>query len=167
MLFLTPRGPRRRRCAEWASASRGQLDFPGTAIPLPLSVLASRFPEPLREWVRLGLIKDPARAARKALARYGGDVSRLGDLARCRIAFAALADLEACAAAVCAGQAGVTVVGARSTLNAKGGAGGFRAFVLRVRFDTAESRGRGAENHVCEVQVSRSPSISCKTFGST
>ena len=150
-------GNSNRRCSEWAATTRGRIDLPGSSAPLALSVLAAQLPEPLRRWVGQGLLKDPARAAHKALACYGGDVSRLTDVTRCRVVFATLADLEACAVAICAaGSTGAVVVGGRSALTDAGGAGaagGFRAVVLRVRFDTEEAREGGAENHVCEVQV--------------
>jgi hypothetical protein len=50
-------------------------------------------------------LKRPGRAVRKALLHYDGDVSRLLDVCRARIAFDAVGDLEACARRVFAAAA--------------------------------------------------------------
>jgi hypothetical protein len=65
---------------------------------------------------------------RKALLCYDGDVSRLLDVCRARIAFDALGDLEACARRVFAAAAG-----AATAVTAEGGAAAGGDGALRIR----------------------------------
>jgi hypothetical protein len=55
------------------------------------------------EWVGRGAVKGPGRAMEKALACYGGDVSRLADLCRARIVLGDARALLACAERVVGG----------------------------------------------------------------
>jgi hypothetical protein len=65
---------------------------------------------------------------RKALLCYDGDVSRLLDVCRARIAFDALGDLEACARRVFA-----AAVAAAAAVTAEGGAAAGGGGALRIR----------------------------------
>ena len=66
----------------------------------------------VRPLVRRGRLKSPFRAAEKALTCYGGDVSRLLDLCRCRILVPLRILLPCGLGHICAGLA---VVGSEST----------------------------------------------------
>jgi hypothetical protein len=123
-----------RACAGWAAASGGSIWDPparggcdaGAAGP-PLAGEGGAEDEdsgagggPGRPAVR---IKGPGRAVEKALGRYGGDVSRVLDLCRARLSFAApdglaraLAALAGGGAGGAAGGGGVRVVRARNTM---------------------------------------------------
>ena len=59
----------------------------------------------MMDWMRRGVVKRPERSIDKALACYGGDVSRLTDLCRARIAFATAEGLAACVGLVARDQA--------------------------------------------------------------
>ena len=66
-------------------------------------------------WVRRGVIKAPARAVEKALACYGGDVSRLLDVTRARLEFGGPCELAAGLEAVRA-AGGVRAVRVKNSL---------------------------------------------------
>jgi hypothetical protein len=87
-----------RRCREWAGRSRGRVDDAdlgeGEAQGPPAS-LDEDLPA-MDRLVRSRLIKRPERAMEKALMRYGGDVSKVLDVVRCRILFEHVADLHDC-----------------------------------------------------------------------
>ena len=93
------------RCEEWAAASGGAVAATGGARGPPAQLGMSA----VAAWIRRGGIKSPARAADKAIACYGGDASRLLDVARARLLFASAAALGRCLGLV-AGAAGVRVV---------------------------------------------------------
>ncbi len=122
--------------AAWAAASTGSLDDsdgpPGEPAPPPPAGAELLPPAGL---LRRGLLKAPARAVEKALTCYGGDVSRLGDVCRCRIAFDGLPELLRCAEIVAAaaaaaaageGGGGVRVARVKDRLGGAGPADGFR-----------------------------------------
>jgi hypothetical protein len=112
-------------------------------------------PESMRGLVRRRLVKDPRRAVEKVLDCYGGDVSRLLDVCRCRIVFDDVRAAALCLRLIMR-TLSVSVLRVKNTLTASHDAaasGGFRAVVLNVCLDTAETRRLGLENHVCEVQL--------------
>jgi hypothetical protein len=87
-------------CAAWAAQSRGQVlraatlapcDSGGSAVGDGLCTHTA-----VLRGVLTGEIKSPIRAVRKALACYGGDVSRVVDICRARIGFDDPAGLLAC-----------------------------------------------------------------------
>jgi hypothetical protein len=93
-----------RACAGWAAASGGAVREPPHPAAADIATSAGQLAGgagPAGPW-----IKAPGRAAAKAAACYGGDVSRLLDLCRARIAFATPADLARALAAL-ADSAGV------------------------------------------------------------
>ena len=143
-------------CSDWAKTAGGWLDVPGeTAGGGPTDPrISSRLPSALIHWIRLGVVKDPARAADKAAACYGGDVSALLDVCRCRLVFDSAAGLGACLA-LTARSSHVRVVRVRSTLRPgrAAGRGGFRAVVLNVLLLADAARDLGLDRHVCEVQL--------------
>ena len=69
----------------------------------------------LEKWVELGMVKRPQRAAEKALACYGGDISRVIDICRARAWFDTLVGLANCLALVAADQR-VVVVRVKNTM---------------------------------------------------
>ena len=105
----------RAHCSAWAARFAAVLDRPapaggGGAPPAtatadsenpPEAADDADVPEAVRRLVAEGLIKRPARAVEKAVICYGGDVSRLLDVCRARLAFATAADLACCLEAVC------------------------------------------------------------------
>ena len=143
-------------CSDWAKTAGGWLDVPGeTAGGGPTDPrISSRLPSALIHWIRLGVVKDPARAADKAAACYGGDASALLDVCRCRLVFDSAAGLGACLA-LTARSSHVRVVRVRSTLRPgrAAGRGGFRAVVLNVLLLADAARDLGLDRHVCEVQL--------------
>ena len=100
------------------------------------------------------MVKDPTRAADKVAACYGGDISALLDVCRCRLVFDSVEDLAACVA-LAARSADVRVVRARSTLRrgSAAGRGGFRAVTLHVRLIATVARELCLDQHICEVQL--------------
>ena len=100
------------------------------------------------------MVKDPTRAADKVAACYGGDISALLDVCRCRLVFDSVEDLAACVA-LAARSADVRVVRARSTLRrgSAAGRGGFRAVTLHVRLVATVARELCLDQHICEVQL--------------
>ena len=92
---------------EWASASGG--DLVGAAIEDDSEGVG------LEKWVELGMVKRPQRAAEKALACYGGDISRVIDICRARAWFDTLVGLANCLALVAADQR-VVVVRVKNTM---------------------------------------------------
>ena len=56
--------------------------------------------EAVTKWVRVGAMKDPVRAIEKGITCYFGDVSRLADVCRQRLAFGSPADLLNCLRAI-------------------------------------------------------------------
>jgi hypothetical protein len=94
------------RAAGWAAAAGAALRPPPRG---PGGGGGAWGPE---DWLRGGLVKRPERAAGKALARYGGDASRVLDLCRVRLVVAGAAGAAAAAAAVAA-DGGVRVVRVR------------------------------------------------------
>ena len=121
-----------QKAAEWAAATRGRpleaaaaaaAAAEGAAPGLFLGRVACGGPPELLlpptacAMVRQRALKPPTRAVSKAAACYGGDVSRLLDLARARLVFGAAADLAECVQLVCCGDADVRVVRVRSSLH--------------------------------------------------
>jgi hypothetical protein len=97
----------------------------------------------IRELLGQSLLKRPARAVEKALACYGGDVSRLLDVCRARIVFADGGALADCLDAICdGGGGGVRVVRVKNTMSDQinaASASGFRVgaaqtVIYRLRF---------------------------------
>jgi hypothetical protein len=84
----------RGRCVAWAAASCGAVAMGQTAADQD-SETGQRM-SAVSEWMRLGFVKSPARAAEKVLVCYGGDASRLLDVCRGRILFGSAADLARC-----------------------------------------------------------------------
>ena len=85
----------RARLAAWAAASGGRVDRPS---------LQSE-PGTLEALIKEGLVKEPMQAAAKAVACHGGDVSRLLDICRGRLAFKRAANLCTAAEALLADPA--------------------------------------------------------------
>jgi hypothetical protein len=85
-------------CESLARASNAVVDHPpedpedSLGPASPAGPVCGR----LEHWVRRRFVKSPARAIEKALVCYGGDVSRLVDVCRGRLAFDSLADLAGC-----------------------------------------------------------------------
>mmetsp|Transcript_4483 Transcript_4483/g.13423 ORF Transcript_4483/g.13423 Transcript_4483/m.13423 type:complete len:983 (+) Transcript_4483:140-3088(+) len=109
--------------------------------------------------VRRGWLKDPRRAAEKALACYGGDVSRVVDVARLRVwmenAEEAIAYLRAVE-----GDGRVAVVRVKSWVDpsqTSWGTAGFRGIVLNLRLNGERVKSMGLSGHVCEVQFLFTP----------
>ena len=121
-----------RRCIEWATRAGGRLRMPQN---LPVS---DEYPA-FRRAVERGVLKSPARAIAKALSCYGGDVSRLLDVCRCRLAFRGATELAACLELVetdrriCIVRVSNTLVPGRAARLTAG---------FRVRSQSWHSRGR-------------------------
>ncbi len=82
----------------------------------------------VRGWIATRLVKNPARAAAKAVGCYMGDVSRLLDVCRARAAFGSVDALAACVRAA-AGAPGVRVVRVKNLMRERVDSwwtGGFR-----------------------------------------
>ena len=105
--------------------------------------LLALLPPAARDLVRLGAVKGPARAAVKAAACYGGDVSRLTDLCRARLVFDDAAGVAACLERICA-DAAVRVV------RVKDGMGGGE---LSVRFRVPRGSERASEGARASTRV--------------
>ena len=104
-----------RRCREWAARSGGRLDDaevePADRGPeVPPHGLDGAGSSAIDRLVRRRLVKGPARAIEKALARRGGDAARLLDVCRARILFERVADVCACLEAVRAQRREVRVL---------------------------------------------------------
>ena len=90
---------------EWTSGLEGELatraasDGPGETDE-PEEADAGGTILGLESMVRSRLVKRPQRAAEKALACYGGDVSRVVDICRVRASFGSLAGLAGCLARI-------------------------------------------------------------------
>ena len=66
----------------------------------------------------MGVIKPPARIADKAIACYGGDVSRLLDVVRARLVFGSAAALGRCLRLVAAADGAAAIVRVKNSLRA-------------------------------------------------
>ena len=123
---------------------------PAEAAAAAAEAAAHGLPPQLAQWVRLGLVKRPSRAAAKAAACYGGDASRLTDVCRCRVAFDSLDDLAAAVGRLSAAAPVVRIVRVRPRLapplgpDGRGGLGPawgeLCGVVVNVCFDTDETR---------------------------
>jgi hypothetical protein len=78
-------------CARWAAGSGGVLDLPDQRLagspPLAPPAPPGGMDWGFAGWESFRLVKRPARAVEKAVACYGGDVSRVTDICRGRILF--------------------------------------------------------------------------------
>ena len=144
----------RAKVAEWSAATGGlhlqdRRDSSGPHFaPIP--------PEgsPQRNWVRWAEPKRAARAAEKAVRAYGGDVSRLTDLARQSIAYQTTAQLAAGIRAV-ARDPEVAVARVKNRLCASYDAAataGYRDVIVNLRIRSADAFRAGVAEHVCEVK---------------
>ncbi len=86
----------------------------------------------VRGWIATRFVKNPLRAAGKAAACYRGDVSRLLDVCRARIAFRSVGELAACVRAVAASAPAVRVVRVRNLLRAGEDAWATAGFRVRL-----------------------------------
>ena len=116
MTALTP------LAAGWAESCGGAVDegppIAAGRAPMPPVSGADLLPATAAALVLRRALKPPARAVEKALVCYGGDVSRLVDLARRRIVFAGAAGLARCVELVAAASdAGVRVVRVKDGLS--------------------------------------------------
>jgi hypothetical protein len=111
------------RCRSWAAAAGARIDdldlaSDGAADDSDSVKGRGGLPPSLERWIRGRWIKAPGRAMRKALACYGGDVSRLVDVCRGRSVLPDLRAVELCLRAVsqdCLGGL-VTVCGMKNYL---------------------------------------------------
>ena len=139
-------------CSDWAGRSNGRLQQCAVVSDIGCH---PNLPATLRRWIAGGVVKSPSRAIAKVLSCYGGDVSCLLDVCRCRIIFDRVADMAKCVEVV-AGLEEVRIVRVKNGMSEAHDAapsGGFRAVVLNLRFDSEFTRRLGLENHVCEVQL--------------
>jgi hypothetical protein len=118
-------------CSRWAERSGGALDHghraPGAAEP------HADLPETANRWRQYRYLKCPSRAIEKALTCYGGDVSRLADVCRARIAFDGAAGIAACLDLIWRCSPCVQVVRIRNGLDSaldSGPLGGYRVSAL-------------------------------------
>jgi hypothetical protein len=121
------------RCAAWAAESGGTIpphDHDGGGCAGD-AAWAGALPACLEEWVRRGAVKAPGRAAEKALACYGGDVSRVVDVCRARMAFDDAGGMLRCLREIRRDAPHVRVVRAKDRLWPPDG--GRRAAGFRVR----------------------------------
>jgi hypothetical protein len=110
--------------------------------------------ETFASWIGRGILKAPQRAAEKADACYGGDVSRVVDVCRQRFVFADVRGVADCLALIASARPCVRVLRVKDSMRAGHNprlTAGFRAVVLNMRIDTDETRALGVERHVCEV----------------
>ena len=146
-------------CAVWAAECGGWM---GHAVSVGAPLSADEFdpdldglPEALRMWIRARVIKNPARTAAKAAACYGGDVSRVLDVTRCRIVCRDAAGLVRGLRAVC--ESPMTgLVRVRNALcdgHDMGAVVGLRAVTINLCLSMAQARRLGVDHHVCEVQL--------------
>ena len=149
-------------CTEWAAECGGRLDCATGAAergPDGPDEALDGLPESLRGWIRARVVKSPQRAAAKAAARYGWDVSRLADVTRCRIVCDDAAALLRGVRAVCS-SAVAGIVRVRSTLRDSDGAAaaaGLRAVTVNLCLASPRARRFGVDCHVCEVQLVPAP----------
>ena len=143
----------RAKVAQWSRATGGLhlQDRRGSSgayfAPLP--------PEgsPQMAWVRWAEPKRAARAAEKAVRVYGGDVSRLTDLARQCVVYETAAGLAAGLRGV-ARDREVAVVRVKSRLRGdydSGATAGYRDVIVNLRLRCAAALAAGVAGHVCEV----------------
>lgn len=100
-------------------------------------------------------IKSRKRAMIKFMMCYGGDPSRLVDLARNRIAFDSIADLHKCFLSIC-NNPDVVIERVKNRLtptynSAK--TGGYRDLCINLRIVDSSILEMGAETHICELQL--------------
>jgi hypothetical protein len=106
----------RRRCSEWAATSDGCVE--DTPIPEEFpSRDSDAMQESMRRWIQRGSIKRPRRAVRKAVACYGGDVSRLVDICRARIVLDGPDGVRRCLQAMLLDAEGARIVRVKNTLD--------------------------------------------------
>ena len=146
-------------CTVWASECGGWMGHAAAAgAPSSTDELdpdLDGLPEALRRWIRARVIKAPARTAAKAAACYGGDVSRVLDVTRCRIVCRDAAGLVRGLRAVC--ESPMTgLVRVRNALCDgldMGTVVGLRAVTINLCLTMAQARRLSVDNHVCEVQL--------------
>ena len=90
-----------RLACGWATDSRGSMMGLRLCQGLPAGGCRGGLDDTDDGWqaralVRQGMIKGPFRAAEKVLECYGGDVSRLVDVTRCRLIFGDVEDIIKC-----------------------------------------------------------------------
>ena len=117
----------RWHCAEWARLTGGALDdsdLSNTAGvcghrlgDAPDSAGARSNVGSAEWWALQPGIKPPAQAVRKAVTCYGGDVSRLLDVCRCRIAFEGAEGILRCLEAMRARSPAVKVIRIKNSLS--------------------------------------------------
>ena len=100
-------------------------------------------------------IKSRKRALVKLMMCYGGDPSRLLDLARNRIAFDTVADLNKCFLKICA-DPDVVIERVKNRLTRSYNherTGGYRDLCINLRITEDSITEMGAETHICELQL--------------
>ena len=169
-------------CACWAAESGGELDYScdeqatENKGPEKKDCLGSRLEEACTRaeedimnnatrlqdsiteiiacWTKRGTLKDVRRAADKAVACYGGDVSRILDICRQRIVFTSVSGIADCLGRIAAAWPTVRVLLIKNSLRPDHDprmTAGFRGVVLRLCISSSETRALGVERHVCEV----------------
>mmetsp|Transcript_58167 Transcript_58167/g.152916 ORF Transcript_58167/g.152916 Transcript_58167/m.152916 type:complete len:1521 (-) Transcript_58167:439-5001(-) len=106
-------------------------------------------------WMKLGCIKDPARAIQKVRACYGGAASRLTDVCRHRLLFSSPRHIMACLKYM-RHDAEVRIVkikGKRGGDHRLSAGNGFRGMIIKLCIVNDTTHHFNSTRHVCEVQL--------------